>query len=497
MCPPILYLPSANNYLKGYGQVVPMKMPSAHQQFCINFILHLTLFLLLMSVALLGCRKVDVLDVNGTATAEFQQTQTIEAIPDTPTPTPLPTLDPNITPSPTPCVANLAWQDEYEVQPGDTLGSIAIAAGVTIKDMEDNNCLVDRDLLRAGDVLKVPNAIAIDIASSPQGLEGVVIFVGQAETGSLDLWTIKSDGSALRQITEHGVIIGRPIRSPDNDWVAYRTLSPFYEEAAAANMPLAPFDIWLIQVDGTRQFQVVEQGPTDFLVRSQPAWSLDSERLVYTEQSKQRGALVLIRRDGTDRFVLQAGNFAAPNTINPIPPAWSPDGTQIAYMKQVEEQLGLYIINPDGTNNQLLDSGFAVVQGPYWIPFAGEGGDPAIAYQIENGSQTIWRVVNPQTGEVVERDSRLVMVAPTLAWRIRPGTDRLLLLNLENIPQAVELLPDFSTVSWGTLNGQLVAIDSEGDIVFHSLTDGFTKIIMPNGGAQSLVWTEPLWLLLP
>ena len=458
--------------------------------------LHAILFLLLGGFVLLACRKVDVLDVNATATAQFQQTQTIDAITDTPAPTLTPTLAPNITPSPTPCAPNLDWQDEYEVQPGDTLGSIAIVAGVTIKDMEDNNCLVDRDLLRVGDILKVPNAIAIDIATSPQGLEGAVIFVGQSDAGSLDLWTIKSDGTALSQITEHGVIIGRPVRSPNNNWVAYRTLSSFYEDATA-NMPLAPFDIWIIQVDGTRQFQVVEQGPTDFLVRSQPAWSLNNERLAYTEQSDQRGALVLIRLDGTERFVLQAGNFAAPSTVNPIPPAWSPDGTQIAYMKQENETLGLYLIKADGTENQLLDDNFAVVQGPYWVPFNGESGEPAIAYEIEKEGQTIWRVANPQTGEIVQRENRLVMVAPTLAWRIRPGTNRLLLLNLENIPQPVELLPDFSTVSWGTLNGQLVDIVPDGHIVFHDLSAGIDKIIMPDGGAQSLVWTEPLWLVLP
>lgn len=451
----------------------------------------------ILNILLIGCRKVEVLDVNATATKQVQLTQTIDAITDTPAPTLTPTPDPNITPSPTPCVPNPEWQDEYEVQPGDTLGSIAIAAGVSIKDMEDNNCLEDRDILRVGDILKVPNVIAIDIAASPQGLEGVVIFVGQSAAGSLDLWTIKSDGTALRQITEHGVIIGRPIRSPNHDWVAYRTLSPFYEDAAAQNMPLAPFDIWIIQVDGTRQFQVAEQGPTDFLVRSEPAWSLDSEYLIFTEQSNQRGALVSIRIDGTERVVLQAGNFAAPGTINPIPPALSPDGTQIAYMKQDNDVLGLYLINLDGTASTLLDSDFEVVQGPYWVPFNGEGGDPAIAYQIEQNGETIWRVANPQTGEVVERDYRLVMVAPTLAWRIRPGSDRLLLLNLDNIPQAVPLLPDFSMVSWGTLHGQLVSVDEDGAIVFRDLSLDMEKIIMADGGVQSLSWTAPLWLLLP
>ncbi len=454
--------------------------------------------IVILSMFLIACRKVEVLDVNGTATKQVQLTQTIDAITDTPEPTLTPTPDPNITPSPTPCVVNPEWRDEYEVQPGDTLGSISIAAGVSIKDMEDNNCLENRDILRVGDILKVPNAIAIDIAASPEGLEGVVIFVGQSDAGSLDLWTIKSDGTALRQITEHGVIIGRPIRSPDHDWVAYRTLSPFYEDAAAQNMPLAPFDIWIIQVDGTRQFQVAEQGPTDFLVRSQPAWAMDSEHIIFTEQSNQRGALVMIRIDGTERTVLQAGNFAAPGTINPIPPAWSPDGTQIAYMKQENDALGLYLINADGTGNMLLDSDFAVVQGPYWVPFNGEGGDPAIAYQIEQiDGTTIWRLINPQTGEMIERDYRLVMVAPTLAWRIRPGTDRLLLLNLDNIPQAVPLLPDFNTVSWGTLHGQMVAVDEDGDIVFRDLSINVEKLIMDGGSVQSLSWTEPLWLLLP
>ena len=156
-----------------------------------------------------------------------------------------PTPEVEITPSPTPCTLNPEWEDTYTVRAGDTLGGIAINAGVSVRALQDNNCLENRDLLRVGDVLRVPNAIAINIAISPEGIEGVTVFVRQDEDGTQDLWTVKSDGSVLRPITDTGTVIGRPVRTADGEWIAYRTLSEFYSlEDSQPLQSHLPSNIW-------------------------------------------------------------------------------------------------------------------------------------------------------------------------------------------------------------------------------------------------------------
>jgi LysM repeat protein len=79
----------------------------------------------------------------------------------TPTQTPVPSASPAATPTPRPSPSATAKptpkaRRTYRVQPGDTLGSIALRFGTTVKAISALNGIKDPSLIRPGQVLKIP-----------------------------------------------------------------------------------------------------------------------------------------------------------------------------------------------------------------------------------------------------------------------------------------------------------------------------------------------------
>jgi len=73
-----------------------------------------------------------------------------------PTGTPPATTTPNVD-----CPAPANWTDNYTVQSGDTLTTIADKANITVQDLQTANCIDNANSIRVGLVLRVPaNAIA-------------------------------------------------------------------------------------------------------------------------------------------------------------------------------------------------------------------------------------------------------------------------------------------------------------------------------------------------
>jgi LysM repeat protein len=416
----------------------------------------------------------------------------------TPDVTPTLSLDPIITPTPTPCTPNAEWEDTYIVQEGDTLGAIAIAGGISIKALQDGNCLENRDLLRVGEVLHVPNVIAINIAASPQGIAGAIVFIQQADDGSQDVWTVKSDGTERRQMTSEGTVVGRMARSMDTVRVAYRVISPFYrlpeDEPITTELPS---NIWIMNADGTGQQLLIDQGPSETLVRSVPVWSPDGNRIAFSEQEDQRGALVVINTDRTERFVLTTGRFAPPDQTEPVAPAWSPDGGQLAYIMWAGVRPALQVIDLQTLAVQTLDMGFLYADGPYWVPRDGEFGPPAIGYGVREAGEIRWKVVDPETGLISNRRTGLVMVSPDLDWSFQAGSTSLHLFDANGIPQDQSLPLTFGAITWGRVDGQFVMQEEDGNLVLVDLINNARMPFIDTDGAQYPLWTAPLWWVLP
>ncbi|MBZ0317118.1 MAG: LysM peptidoglycan-binding domain-containing protein [Anaerolineae bacterium] len=413
------------------------------------------------------------------------------------TETPTPTIDPNITPSPTPCVLSTEWTETYTVRADDTLGAIAIAAGTTIKAVQDANCLTDRDLLQVGQVLLVPNAFSIDIAASETGIESLIVFVRDGGFGQRNLWAVKSDGTALRPLTESGYVVGRPVRDASLVTVALRVVSPFHvPESVPKSLDSLPNDIWIVNADGTNLHRLVDQGPADALYRSDAVWSLDGSQVFFTEQGGLFGSLVRINEDGTQRYVLTTGDFVPPDGFNPIPPALSPDGRMLAYVTWDDVRVAsLQTINTEDLSVQAYASNFEYWGGPYWVPLDGDNGPPAIAFAIAdpNGT-TLWHVIDPQTGQLAPRPNGLVLVNEGLDWTIRPVGDGLALFQTDT-PQNRSLPSAWESVSWGPAGARLVAAHEDGLMLFDFET-GY-EIRITEGHDLTPVWMPPGWWVLP
>ncbi len=77
--------------------------------------------------------------------------------PAAPTGTPQPSEAPSATPAPTPTEQNIAAQgNEYVVQPGDTLSTIAVKFNTSIAGIQLANNLSDARTLQAGQRIKIP-----------------------------------------------------------------------------------------------------------------------------------------------------------------------------------------------------------------------------------------------------------------------------------------------------------------------------------------------------
>lgn len=452
------------------------------------------------------------------------------------------TPEPSLTPTP-PCVPNQAWVDTYTVQAGDTLGAISIAAGVTLKDIQDGNCLADRDVLIVGQILRVPNAFSINIASSPDGAAGAVILLREG-----DLWTVKSDGGALRQITRGQIIISKPVRSPNMERVVFRiasvyhlppalltptpsmtptdspTPSPSDQETTATTEPLAtpspassstpeiediaqawfydpawlelPADIWSVGVDGNELREVVNQGAREAIYRSQPVWSPDSEWIAFTEQAGFVGALVMIRFDGTERAVIATDDFTAEGENVPTAPVWSPDGEKLAFVAWNEsEKAQLHTVSPAlrAEDVEVIVSDFAYADALLWLS---EDEQSSLLMRVKNADLVEeWQIVDVENNGLLPYSGELALANHDGAYYLIQREGQTLLFGPHGRLQR-DLPFELGALAWGPEGTQLII---ERDLAGLLLID-FDEDIEANVTVTIdhwPVWSPPNWIQVP
>jgi hypothetical protein len=415
----------------------------------------------------------------------------------TPTiPTPEPT--PSGTLTPTPCVGNTEWEDTYEVLPNDTLGGIALLSGTTVVALREGNCLTDSDFVFVGQVLRVPNTFSLTLATNPEGVNGIIIFVNRADGG---LWAVRSNGSFPRALTEGLLVWGQPVRSPDLTQVAFRAVSRFHLPEADTPIPEhVPTDIYVINIDGSGLRQVVDQGPQDNVLRSDPVWSPPGEQLAFAEQRGIGGSVVVIKTDGQNRQVVLTGQVAPGAGFTPPSPVWSPVEDQLAVVTWDERggsQLVLTGVTVRSGVQQVLLENFIFLGGPYWVPFNGANGRPAVAVNDFDAFRgEVWRVVDPETGTTERRNSGVRLTDATLQWWLASHNNSLLLYD-NGVPDGalLEAALAFGDVSFAP-NIPAVVVATDAGLQYFGLDQPVRTRIF-NGDVAAPAWSEPLWLALP
>jgi Tol biopolymer transport system component len=177
-------------------------------------------------------------------------------------------------------------------------------------------------------------------AEAPQYSADGNWIVFDADTGSsVDIFTMKSDGTHVRNLTRDGTNQWSPSWSPSGDLIVYAV--------AGGGSP-----IWTIRADGTHAHALGSA------VGEFPRYSPSGKKIAYGADD---GLIHVMNADGThDHPVSPFGQSADY-------PDWSPDGSLIIYTSNESGQSEVWMMHADGSHNhQVTTTGAAY--GPVFSP---------------------------------------------------------------------------------------------------------------------------------
>jgi TolB protein len=187
-------------------------------------------------------------------------------------------------------------------------------------------------------------------ASSP-GRNGRIFFhsnrVTKANpTGDYEIFTMRTDGSRLRQLTDNRINDFDPSLSADGQTVAF------------LSQRNGNLELFVMNADGSGQTRITRNSVDE----TNPALSPDGTRIAF-ERNVNHVQLFTIDVNGSgETQITQDGDNRGP--------AWSPDGTRIAFARDIglSSHHDIYTMNPDGSDKARLTFETSVDLRPNWSP---------------------------------------------------------------------------------------------------------------------------------
>jgi Tol biopolymer transport system component len=175
-------------------------------------------------------------------------------------------------------------------------------------------------------------ALASALSAGAAPAEGLIAFDSD-RGGRQDLWTMRSDGSGARKLTDDKV--------PD----IFPEWSPSGKKIAWARGDAGSEEIWVMNADGSGRRQITFNAFSDI----DPVWSPDSSQIAFRSTRNGNRDIYVINADGTNerRLTTAPGLDFAPD--------WSPDGTRITFTSDRGDAFAVWTMSAvDGSDARQL-----------------------------------------------------------------------------------------------------------------------------------------------
>lgn len=179
-------------------------------------------------------------------------------------------------------------------------------------------------------------------------ISGEILFMSDRD-GDWELYTVKADGTDLKQITNNEVDDWSGVYSPDGTRIAFD-----------AKHGSAEGDIFVVNSDGTNLKNLTSSFAEDAFA----TWSPDGKQIVFERKINDTYRLHIMNADGSQVRLLNEVN-----TGNWSIPAWSPIGNEIAFSGWMDGDTEIYILNVDDDSIKQItnNDGFGDAW-PTWSP---------------------------------------------------------------------------------------------------------------------------------
>jgi Tol biopolymer transport system component len=175
--------------------------------------------------------------------------------------------------------------------------------------------------------------------------DGKRVAFESSRLGDANIFTVRSDGTHLRELTFAPGFDGDPAWSSKN-------------RIAFESDRTGDTEIWVVNPDGSGEKQLT----TDPSFNGDPTWSPDGTKIAFTSTRAGDREIWVMNADGSGQTRLTSGPGISEN------PSWSPDGSSIAFDSNRNGNLEIYVMNADGSDPTRLTDNGALDALPSWSP---------------------------------------------------------------------------------------------------------------------------------